>query len=149
MCQMEAAPAAGSEWPRTLFTALSPKARPLPALVSTAVAAPNSMGSPRGVPVPCISRLSTTSAVRLAFLNANLMTWTQGSSPNPVRPSRGFQEDLTLSYTGRCKLWHNHSENRDGSDKPLIQQKTHVAQLQNWILQLRYQAQISTNGHPR
>lgn len=71
ICQMEAAPAAGSVCPRALFTAQ--RVNTLPEELSTAVAAPISMGSPRGVPVPCISRVSTASAERLALINASLI----------------------------------------------------------------------------
>ena len=74
-CHTEAAPAAGSQWPSRLFTALRLMGCFLSALPSTATAAPSSIGSPKGVPVPCISRLSTASGCESAFSRACLMTY--------------------------------------------------------------------------
>ena len=74
---MPAAPAAGSVWPSPLLTAPRHSgaclglAWPLP---NTAARAPTSMGSPRGVPVPCISRQATDLAASWASSSAMQIT---------------------------------------------------------------------------
>ena len=65
-------PAAGSPWPMRDLAAVMCTGRSAPG--STAMAAPISMGSPRGVPVPCISNPVTLAGVRSAALRADRIT---------------------------------------------------------------------------
>eukprot|EP00955_Chlamydomonas_euryale_P050845 354678-Chlamydomonas_euryale.AAC.1 len=55
-CSTPTMPAAGSEWPWNVFDAARETTR---GPCSTSAAAPSSMGSPSGVPVPCICSAAT------------------------------------------------------------------------------------------
>lgn len=75
--QMPAAPAAGSVCPSIFFTALNPRtSRPEGSRPSesTVAAAPTSIGSPSGVPVPCISRAASPEGNTSASCSASFIT---------------------------------------------------------------------------
>ncbi len=81
-------PAAGSMWPRLVFTeptssgslfvCESAKASPM---------APNSMGSPSGVPVPCASTYWMSSGARCPAARAARMTFSWAGPLGTVRPA--------------------------------------------------------------
>ena len=75
MCHIDAAPAAGSQCPDILFTAENDNGWSWEDEPNAETAAPISIGSPSGVPVPCISSTEILEAWTPAFCIAILITY--------------------------------------------------------------------------
>ncbi len=81
-------PAAGSMWPRLVFTEPTSSGASLVCDAAKASPmAPNSIGSPSGVPVPCASTYWTSSGARCPAASALRMTFSWAGPLGTVRPA--------------------------------------------------------------